>query len=178
MKLAFKAAGWRIDGQMSEGLKKCVIIVVPHTSFSDFYVGVAARAIHRFKANYLIKEEMFKFPPLAWFLRKTGGIPIARRGKEKSGVVDDVVSLFNERKELILAMAPEGTRRKVDHLKTGFYRIASQAKVPIVMVAFDFKHKAVRYLEEFNPTGDMEKDILYIEEQFRGYIGKKPELSF
>ncbi|WP_109829555.1 1-acyl-sn-glycerol-3-phosphate acyltransferase [Reichenbachiella versicolor] len=177
-KLMFKVAGWSIDGQLSKGLKKCVIIVVPHTSFADFFVGVAVRAIQGFRASYLVKEELFKFFPLAWFLKKTGGIPIARSGEAKNNVVDSVVNLYHQRESLILAMAPEGTRRKVEHFKTGFYRIALGAKVPIIMVAFDFESRVVRYLEEFEPTGDMKSDMIYIESRMKGYIGKKPELSF
>ena len=177
-KFLFGITGWRIEGAWPGELKKCVLIVAPHTSMMDFFIGVAARSIGGFRANYLVKEELFRFPLLSWFLRITGGIPIARAGEKKNGVVDSIIQLFEEREALILALAPEGTRKKVEHFKTGFYRIARGAKVPIVLVAFDFEHKVVQYLGVYRPTGVMEEDMAYIENQYRGIKGKKSALSF
>ena len=161
---------------MSEGMKKCVIIIAPHTSYWDFYLGVATRAIQGFRANYLVKIEMYKYKPVAWFMNLTGGIPVDRKNK-KINVVGQIVEQYARRDHLILAIAPEGTRKKVETLKTGFYRIAMEAKVPIVIVAFDYDEKLVNYMEEFLPSGDMESDIQYITSLYKNVNGRYPELG-
>lgn len=175
-KILFWISGWEVEGSLPANIKKCVIIIAPHTSFWDFYLGVVARAIGQFKANYLVKAELFKVPIVGWFLDLTGGIPVDRKNKSNT-VVEEVVRHFQNRDRLILALTPEGTRSKVNSFKTGFYRIAQKAGVPIIMVAFDFEHKKVRYLEEFYPTGDMDNDVEYILSQYRGIKGRHPELG-
>ncbi len=175
-KFAFWITGWKVVGKLSDGLKKCVIVVAPHTSYWDFYLGVAARAIHGFRANYLVKAELFKYKPVAWFMHITGGIPVNRKSK-KQNVVDQIVNEYNKRDHLILAIAPEGTRKKVDQFKTGFYRIAHKAGVPVVLVAFDFENREVRYMEEFKTSGDMDQDMKYIMNLYKGVKGLHPELG-
>ncbi|MFY0626878.1 MAG: 1-acyl-sn-glycerol-3-phosphate acyltransferase [Reichenbachiella sp.] len=175
-RFSYWITGWSIKGGLSEGLKKCVIVVAPHTSYWDFYLGVATRAIQGFRANYLVKAELFKYKPVAWFMSITGGIPVDRKSK-KQNVVEQITQFYEKRESLILAIAPEGTRKKVETFKTGFYRIAHKAKVPIVLVAFDFGKKEVRFMEEFNTSGDMEKDMSYIIKQFDGVKGLHPELG-
>jgi len=172
----FFLTGWKVKGNLSEGLTKCVLIIGPHTSYWDFYIGVAARSICGFRASYLVKKELFAYQPVAWFLRITGGISIDRHNS-KINVVDMVVGLFDQRDYLVLALAPEGTRKKVATFKTGFYRIAHKAQVPIVIVAFDFGHKEVRFIEEFHTTGNMEKDIEHIMSQYHGIEGLHPDLG-
>jgi 1-acyl-sn-glycerol-3-phosphate acyltransferase len=76
------------------------------------------------------------------------------------------------------ALAPEGTRKKVEQLRTGFYHIAKKAKVPIVMVAFDFGKKEIKIGEPFYPTDDSESDFQKIHGFYKGVKGKKPEYSF
>ncbi|UXP32182.1 1-acyl-sn-glycerol-3-phosphate acyltransferase [Reichenbachiella agarivorans] len=172
----FKLIGWRIDGNLSAGLKKCVLIIAPHTSNWDFVLGVVSRTICGFKANYLIKKEFFRFKPLAWFFTYTGGIPVDRKNK-KVDLVGSVVEKFESRDSLVLTITPEGTRSYVEEWKTGFYRIAWRAKVPIVLVGFDYSKKLVKFIEEFEPTGNMEEDIIYIKNQYRDVKGKHPELG-
>ena len=90
-------------------------------------------------------------------------------------MVDQVVELFQQHEEFIITITPEGTRSYVPEWKTGFYRIAHKAGVPIVMVGFDFEHKVVEYREPFYPTGDMEADMEFIKSYYRSIKGKHPE---
>ena len=84
------------------------------------------------KVKFLGKEELFKIPFFGYILKKIGGFPVVRNKQTNS--VDSVVEIFNKKKNFFLALAPEGTRKKVDKLKTGFYYIALKAKVPILLV--------------------------------------------
>ncbi|PIB34850.1 hypothetical protein BFP72_05245 [Reichenbachiella sp. 5M10] len=172
----FKLVGWRIDGNLSQGLKKCVLIIAPHTSNWDFVIGVMSRSICGFQANYLIKKEFFKLKPLAWFFKVTGGIPVDRKNK-KVDVVGSVVEKFQSRESLVLTITPEGTRSYVKEWKTGFYRIALRAQVPIVLVGFDYSKRLVRFIEEFSPTGHMDEDMAYIKSLYLDVKGKHPELG-
>lgn len=170
----FKMMGWKLTGNFPD-LKKYVLIVVPHTSWHDFYIGLLVRGVTGEKINYVGKKELFK-PPFGWYFRWTGGAPIDR-GK-RSNTVDAIIDLFNSREEFRLSIAPEGTRKKVSTLKSGFYYVAKGAGVPIVLVAFDFENKEVRIEEPFYPTEDMEADMAKIYAYYKGVKGKKPENSF
>ncbi|NOT76245.1 MAG: acyltransferase [Cyclobacteriaceae bacterium] len=173
--LIFKIIGWKVEGQMPPD-KKFIIAVAPHTSNWDFLVGVAARSLLRiYKAQFLGKSELFR-PPFGWFFRALGGHPVKRTTKED--MVDQVVKIFNEHKEFILAMAPEGTRKKVEKLRTGFYYIAKGANVPIVPVGFDFGNKKVVVADPIFPSGDIEKDLEKLTAFYRTITGKNPELGF
>lgn len=166
--------GWKLIGNFPP-LKKYVIIAVPHTSWHDFYIGLLVRGITQEKINYVGKKELFD-SPFGWYFRWTGGAPIDR-GK-RANTVDAIIDLFNSRDEFRLTIAPEGTRKKVSTLKTGFYYVAKGAGVPIVMVAFDFANKQVRIADPFYPGDDMEADMKSIYSYFKGVKGKKPESSF
>lgn len=172
----FRLFGWRIEGDLRPNLKKCVLIIAPHTSNWDFVIGVAARTILRFRANYLIKKEVYKNGLLTWFFNYTGGIPVDRKDK-KVDLVDSVVEQFDRRGSMVLTITPEGTRSYVPEWKTGFYRIAHRAKVPIVMVGFDYSRKLVKFLGELEPTGDMDGEIAKIRSLYQDVKGKHPELG-
>ena len=173
----FKILGWRIVGQENlsqESVKKAVIIAVPHTSWHDFYIGVLVRKIVGLKANFVGKKELFVFP-LGWFFRSLGGAPIDRHAKENK--VDAIAKLFKEKEEFRMAMAPEGTRKKVKEWRTGFYYIAKKANVPIIMITFDFEHKQNKISKPFYPTDDKEADFKFMYDYFKGVKGKIPEYS-
>ena len=174
--LMYKIAGWKVTGKLPEQEKKYIMIVAPHTSLWDFPVGLGARAILKFKAKFLAKKELFKNPVVGAILKIMGGIPVDR-GNRNNGIVDSVVKHFTDNDEFIVALTPEGTRDYVKRWKTGFYRIAKQANVPIVMVGFDFKNKAAEFRDPFYLTDDMDKDLEFILDYFRGIKGKNPELG-
>lgn len=175
-KLIFlKLMGWKIIGTVDERVKKSVMMVVPHTSWHDFYLGVFSRGILDVEINWVGKKELFRFP-LGWYFRYMGGAPLDRKGGKDT--VEAIVQIFEDKEVFRLAIAPEGTRKKVNQLKTGFYYIALKAKVPIIPVAFDFGKKEVRYGSLFYPTGDLENDIAILSNNFKDTIGKIPEYSF
>ena len=154
---------------------KCVVIVIPHTHWLDFFLGLVVRKVVNKEINYIGKKSLFK-PPFGWFFRWTGGAPVDR--SKNSNTVDSVAQIFKEREVFRFALAPEGTRKKVDTLKTGFYHIAKKAEVPIVMVAFDFGKKEVKISKPFHPTDDMDQDFEKIYDFYKGVKGKIPEYSF
>lgn len=168
----FKLFGWKIKGKKAE-LKKYVVIVAPHTSNMDFLVGMAAKSILRLKSDFLAKKSLFRIPLFGAFLRSVGGHPVDRT--KKMNMVDQVVRLFERNDELVMTVTPEGTRSYNSNWKTGFYRIAHQAGVPIVMVGFDYEHKVVEFREPFYTTGNVDEDMEYFKAYFRTLKGKHPE---
>jgi 1-acyl-sn-glycerol-3-phosphate acyltransferase len=154
-------------------LKKFVIIAAPHTSWQDFPIAILAKYALPIKANYVGKASLFK-PPFGFFFRWLGGAPINR--SKSTNKVQAIVNIFNSRTAFILAMSPEGTRQKVAKWRTGFYYIAKGAKVPIVMIALDFKNKQLILSEPYDVTDDMEADFKHFHSYFDGIKGKHPEL--
>lgn len=168
----YKLFGWKVDGKKPD-LKKYVIIVAPHTSNWDFFVGWGARNVIGFRPNFLAKNSLFKIPFVGWFLQFIGGVPVDR--SKNTNMVDEVVKLYSEREEFIMTITPEGTRSYSPKWKTGFYRIAHQAKVPIVKIGFDYATKTVFIDKPFTPSGDLESEIEKIKDYFKQFTGKNPE---
>jgi len=170
----FLLFGWRTKGRMPD-VKKFVLIVAPHTSNYDFFVGLAARYILDLRSHFLAKNSLFKIPVVGWFFKIVGGIPVDR--SRNTNIVDQVVELFDKRDRFVLTVAPEGTRSYRPIWRTGFYRIAEKANVPIVMVAFDYSKKLVEVNDPFIPTGNLEEDIEMMKSYYRTIVGKNPELG-
>jgi len=170
-----KLLGWKATGFNDfDRVKKAVIIAVPHTSWHDFYIGVLLRSVLEIQANFVGKKALFN-PLTAWIFRSLGGVPVVRKANEKQ--VDAIARLFKEKDEFRIAIAPEGTRKKVDTWKTGFYYIAKKANVPILMFTLDFKNKENRFSEPFYPTEDVEADFKFMRAFFDGVEGKIQEYS-
>ncbi len=169
--LLFRISGWKTTGVVPP-LKKFVVIAAPHTSAWDAVYGLGARYIFDIDISFFGKKEAFWFP-LGCFLRSMGGIPVDRFAS--NDVVKHAVKMFSEREHLILAMAPEGTRQYAPQWRTGFYHIASQAKVPVVLAYIDFARKQVGIGPTFYPTGNMETDIETIKDFYRPIKGRYPE---
>ncbi|MEY8848945.1 1-acyl-sn-glycerol-3-phosphate acyltransferase [Psychroserpens sp. XS_ASV72] len=173
----FKVLGWKIVGNTNfskDSLKKVVIIAIPHTSWHDFYIGLLLRKITGVKTNFIAKKELFKWP-FGWYFRAVGGAALDRTSGQNK--VQAIAKLFEDKEEFRLALAPEGTRKKVTEWKTGFYYIAKAANVPIIMFTLDFKNKQNKVSEPFYPTDDMEADFKYMKSFYKGVIGKVPEYS-
>jgi len=171
-KLYWRITGWKIAGEFPYHYKKMVLIVAPHTSWTDVLIGFAARnelKIHH--ARFLGKKELF-VGPLGWLLKKLGGTPVDRFSKQ--GMVDQVAGLFAANENFILAMAPEGTRKRVDKLRSGFYHIAKQAQVPIVPVGLDFENKQLLLGEPLFTGDDEAADFKKIISFFASVKGKDP----
>ncbi len=169
-----KIMGWHIDGAFDPTVKKAIIIVVPHTSWHDFYLGLFTRRLTKTQINYIAKKELFRWP-FGWYFRWTGGEMLDRTpGQNK---VEAIAEIFKNKKEFRLALAPEGTRKKVTSWKTGYYYIAMAANVPIICVSFDYSKKTITINEPFYPTGDIELDTEKLWTYFKGVVGKKAEYS-
>lgn len=169
----YRLFGWRIVGDIPRELKKYVIVVAPHTSNWDFAVGYAVKHIMKMKPDFLAKDSLFKIPIVGWFLRMAGGRPVDR--SKKTNLVDQIVEIFNSSEKFIMTITPEGTRSYVPEWKTGFYRVAVKAQVPIIMAGMDYSRKVVEFSEPFYPTGALEKEIEEIKDFFRRMVGKHPE---
>ena len=166
-----RLAGWKI-GQVCEDVPKCVICVAPHTSNWDFVVGKLCYTALGRNAGFLIKKEWFFFP-FNLFFSWLGGVPVDRN--KHTSVTDQMVEEFNKRRAFQLAITPEGTRKRTDIWKRGFYYIAQKAQVPIMIAYFDYAKKEAGFKNVFYPTGDAEKDIRTIREYYRGVTACHPE---
>jgi len=166
-----KIAGWKIARETNYPYK-CVICVAPHTSNWDFILGKLAYTSMGRTANFLMKKSWFFFP-MSILLNAIGGIPVNR--SQKSSMTEVLAGEFSKRDKFQLAITPEGTRKKKDDWKRGFYYIALEAKVPIVIVAFDYGTKIVDFKKVFYPTGDADKDIEQIKSYYKNVKGKNPE---
>lgn len=169
----FRLMGWKLIGPFPKD-EKCVVIVVPHTSWVDFFLGLLVRSIVKREINFIGKKSLFS-PPFGWYFRWMGGTPIDR--SKNSDTVVSTAKIFQQRQVFRLALSPEGTRKKVINWKTGFYYIAKEAKVPIVMVAFDYGKKQVRISQPVFPTDNKETDFKRYKDFFKGAIGKIPEYT-
>jgi 1-acyl-sn-glycerol-3-phosphate acyltransferase len=161
--------GWRFEGGAPE-VDRAVLIVAPHTSNWDFVIGVAAMFALGIRVAFLGKHSLF-FWPLGPVMRWLGGIPVDRRSSR--GVVDETVRIFRSRDRVILALSPEGTRSNVGRWKTGFYFIARLAGVPIIPVSFSYSPREVRFGGPFEPTGDLDADLLALGRFFDGAVGRR-----
>ena len=169
-----KLLGWTIAGDFDRTIKKAIIIVVPHTSWHDFYIGVFTRRILKIEINFVAKRELFK-APFGWYFSWMGGAPLDRTpGQNK---VEAIAKVFEHKEEFRLALAPEGTRKKVEAWKTGFYFIALKANVPIIPVSFNYKTKTVTINSEFYPTANINDDMPVLRSYYKGVVGKKPEYT-
>lgn len=164
--------GWKIEGDFDRRIKRSVLICAPHTSYFDFIISVMARRILKIEINFVGKKELFK-PPLGWYFKWMGGAPLNRGTSENK--VEAIAQVIKDHKEFRLAIAPEGTRKKVANWKTGYYYIAMTAGVPIIPVGFDYPSKTMYIGEAFYSTGDIEKDEPKLREFYKGIVGKVAE---
>mgnify|MGYP000151976605 CR=1 FL=1 len=171
----YRILGWKLIGTIDESVKKCIVIVIPHTSNLDFFIALLVRGIMGVEINFVGKKELFAFP-FGYYFRSVGGAPLDRSGGKNN--VDATAEVFSKHDTFRLALSPEGTRKKVTELRTGFYYIALKAQVPIIPVAFDFGKKQVKVASTFHPTGNYEEDMKEILPFYKGVLGKIPSRSF
>lgn len=171
----FRLMGWKIVGGIDANIKKCVMMVMPHTSAHDFYLGIFIRGITGLEMNWMGKKELFRFP-FGFYFRYMGGEPLDRSGGLNK--VDSIAAVFQRKEIFRLAVAPEGTREKVAKLKTGFYYIALKANVSIIPIAFDFGRKEVNLGNPVLPSGDIESDMVILKKHYKGVKGKIQENGY
>jgi 1-acyl-sn-glycerol-3-phosphate acyltransferase len=166
--------GFTWSGPDPEQIPKKVYAVYPHTSNWDFVLGMLLKWGMPIGVNFVGKNALFKWP-YGWFFKMLGGVPVDR--SRSTHFVENMAAQFAKYDRLAFAIAPEGTRKKVNKFKTGFYFIALEAKVPIILVKFDFGTKVVDFSAPFHPSGDYKTDMKFIVDYFRGTGGIHPELA-
>jgi 1-acyl-sn-glycerol-3-phosphate acyltransferase len=165
--------GWKLESNFPQGIKKYVVIAAPHTSWQDFPIAILARMTSGTMINFIGKNSLFN-GPFGFFFRGLGGTPVDR--SQSNNLVDAIIEIFNSKEEFRLGLSPEGTRKKVDTWKTGFYYIAKGANVPIVMATLDFENKKIKISEPYYTTDDKEKDFNFFFTFYKNVKGKNPEL--
>jgi 1-acyl-sn-glycerol-3-phosphate acyltransferase len=169
--LAFlRINGWKVAGRLPDEARKCVLIAAPHTSNWDLpYTLVCAFAL-RLNIRWMGKRSIFRFPfgPL---MRWLGGIAVDR-SKANNLVSASAAALAAAEGPVQLVVPPEGTRGKTRHWKTGFYFIAMEAKVPIILTSLDYQRKLAVLGPVFQPTGDIDADMVEIKRFYAGVKGR------
>jgi 1-acyl-sn-glycerol-3-phosphate acyltransferase len=165
--------GWKIENTIPNDLKKYVLIAAPHTSNMDFIIALPSMWTLGVNGKYLIKKELFWWP-LGAFLRATGGIPVDRSNRNIE-FVEKLKGILRESDQLSLLFTPEGTRSRSRKWKTGFYRIAHSLDLPIVIAYADYEKKLVGVGEVLYPSGDVNADLLKLEEFYKDKAARYPE---
>jgi 1-acyl-sn-glycerol-3-phosphate acyltransferase len=167
-RVLMRASGWRFEGALPD-VPKVLIAVAPHTSNWDFVIGVMTLWSLDLKISFLGKHSLFVGPFGTW-MRSIGGIAVDRSSNH--GVVDRAVQSFGDCEKMVLALAPEGTRRLDKSFKTGFLRIAHGAQVPVLPTYFDFSRKVIGFGTLYETTGDIDRDMDFVVNFFRPIQGK------
>ena len=163
-----RAAGWRLVGELPD-VPKLVLIAAPHSSWWDGVFGLLFRSALGVDVSFMAKRELFA-GPLGWLLRRLGGIPIERT--EAHGVVEQMTLRFAEAQRLWLGITPEGTRKRVDKWKNGFWHIARSAGVPILPVYFDYPSRTIGIGAPFEPGGDLDADLAALRAFYAPWRGR------
>jgi len=170
-RLGLRLSGWRVDSSETFS-PPFVFIGAPHTSNWDFMLMLAMLLHLHLDARWLGKHTLFRFP-FGGLMRWLGGIPVDR--SQPQNLVPETAQWLRSNPHTVLCVPPEGTRKKVDHWKTGFYFIALRAGVPILMTAVDGENRKIRVLGTFLPSGEAEREILEIQQhyvKFRGIVAE------
>jgi 1-acyl-sn-glycerol-3-phosphate acyltransferase len=164
--------GWRIEFEDAPDLPKLMLVGAPHTSNWDFVLTLTTFFALSVKISWMAKHTFFRWP-FKGFLKWLGGVPVDRTNRDV-GLVNQTIEAFDSRDKFVIAIMPEGTRSKVRRWKTGFYHIAQGAKVPIVLIRFDYGRKVMGIGPTIEPTGDAAADIAHIQSIFAKIKGKNP----
>jgi 1-acyl-sn-glycerol-3-phosphate acyltransferase len=163
--------GWTVEGSLPERARKCVAIAAPHTSNWDLPYTLMVAFVLRLDIRWMGKQSLFRFP-FGGLMRWLGGIAVDR-SKNNNLVAASAAALRQADGPLQLVVPPEGTRGRTRHWKTGFYFIALQAGVPIVLAYMDYQRKVAGLGPVFTPTGDVEADMSVIKRFYAGVKGRR-----
>jgi 1-acyl-sn-glycerol-3-phosphate acyltransferase len=172
----FWVGDWHVEGRFPT-FDKFVLILAPHTSYWDLPIALAAECIATYGLDgvhqmWMGKHSAFR-GPLGTLLRATGGVPVDRR--ETHGMVDAAIEAMRSHERLMIGLTPEGTRKRSAYWKTGFYRIALGAQVPIVCATIDYRRRVVGVGRALWPSGDIETDVQIISEVYRNVTALHPD---
>ena len=169
--MVLKLFGWRAEGSLAD-CPKCVVVVAPHTSNWDFPVLMLVAVVLRVKVAWMGKHTLFR-PPFGWIMRGLGGLPIDRSARHN--MVEQAVESVHTHDRLLLAIPPEGTRKRAPYWRSGFYHIALGAQVPIALAYADYRRKVGGIGHVFVPSGDVDADMAIIRDFYSGVVGKRPD---
>ncbi|MBA3971051.1 MAG: 1-acyl-sn-glycerol-3-phosphate acyltransferase [Bacteroidetes bacterium] len=176
-KMFFKLSGWKVTHFLSDEIKKCVIIVAPHTSNWDFIFGMGAVKEMKLRQRFAIKKEWIRFP-VKTLMYSLGALPIDRnKTKDAAGKssVEAMADLFSTRDVLRLVITPEGTRSRVEKWRTGFYYVALKANVPIALAFINYETKTCGIDKIIYPSGDFKADMKIIMDFYKNIRGGNPQ---
>lgn len=165
----YLAQGWKFEGEFPN-IPKAVAIVSPHTSNYDGLYAFMAMLGVGIQLTIFGKDSLFK-PPFKKILNWFGVIPVKR--DTPHGLTQQIIETIQAKDKIWIAMAPEGTRKSAEQIRTGFYHIALGANIPIVMFAFDYEHKMIRCLGVKHATGNYEADLADILSKYKGKFSPK-----
>ena len=169
-KTVLNFTGWKITGKLPNE-KRIVVVCAPHTSNWDFIFGMILVLAIDIKVKFLAKKSIF-VPIFRILLNKLGGIPVDRDNPEL--LVQKIANYSKNNEGVLIAVTPEGTRKKVTKWKTGFLRIAKISDSIILPLGIDYPSKTFTLEKVFNPTGENEKDIIALKFILKNYIGRHP----
>jgi 1-acyl-sn-glycerol-3-phosphate acyltransferase len=161
----FHRLGWRFEGELPN-LSKFVAAFAPHTTAWDFIIGMIAIQALGIRARWLGADWLFHFP----LMRTLGGVPVNR--SKSQGLVSQTIEHFENHEHFVLALSPEGSRKKVVPWKTGYYHIAVGAGVPILPFIVDQKDRRIRFLQPFYPCGDYAEDFERLRDLYTDLLEK------
>jgi len=160
--------GWKVVGEFPD-VAKLVVIAAPHSSWWDGVWGMAAKVGLGLRVLVIGKQELSR-GPLGWLLRRFGAMPVDRA--RAHGVVDAVVHRFEQSETMWFVVAPEGTRKRVEHWKSGFWHVARDANVPVLCVYFHYPERSIGIGPLLQMTADQKADMARIREFYRPWMGK------
>ena len=169
--LFLRLKGWTFEGQVPTS-PRYVLIAAPHTSNWDLLYFLALAWALEIPVSWMGKDTLFRGPP-GWLLRRMGGIPVFR--SRRNDLVADMAARFRGAEVLVLTVPAEGTRSRASHWKSGFYRIALAAHVPIVFGYLDYPRKQGGLGPAFHPTGDVKHDMDVVRAFYADKVGLHPE---
>lgn len=170
-KFLLKLFGWKTRLTVPN-YPKAIICVAPHTSNWDFLIGKLAYSSTGRHSGFLMKETWFFFP-LGNLFKAMGGVPVPR--KKSTDLTESIAKEIRNSEKMVIAITPEGTRKKNKKWRKGFLYIAQKANVPILLAYIDYKEKEIGIVTEFKPTGDVETDIRTIKDYYKNFNAKYPE---
>ena len=168
-RLILGTLGWRVEGAIPD-VPRLVAVFAPHSSNWDFVITISVMVALRLRANFVAKHTLFR-GPLGAFIHWLGGIPVDRKRPE--GFVDAMIGEFAKQEQLWLTLAPEGTRTPRGSYKSGFYRIAQQAGVPILPVFLNYKAKVLGFLPPVYPNTLLEDGVAAIRDLLAGHGARR-----
>jgi 1-acyl-sn-glycerol-3-phosphate acyltransferase len=162
---------WQVDVTLPK-VRKYVVIGAPHTTGWDLFYLMLMKLSTGIDMKWVGKDTLFRWP-LGVFMRWLGGVPVKRHSN--NNFVEQIAEQFRQREELIIAIAPEGSRGKTSHWRTGFYYIALGADVPIALGFIDYPSRVIGIGPSLLPSGDIQADFSKIKAFYDGKTGRYPE---